>query len=132
MGQHRILGMTAAAILAVGGILLIGRWDRKTNVITPANKPAIASITPAGTDLAISIGAADLLVGVSNFDGDREGTTGKPRIGDYQNINWEKLASLGANVLLLQYAQDRVPPYIQQKMRRHGNQDREPEAGYDR
>ncbi len=169
--------MMAAAVLAVGGIVLVGRWGPKTNHVAPAGrttafgispspgtpgegwgeglgavKPAfespkqpspypspgvpgegnrgnpaksdapapaggvaIASITPAGTDLVIGIGAGDCLVGVSNFDDDREGTAGKPRIGDYQNINWEKLAGLGANVLLLQYAQDRVPPYIQQK-----------------
>jgi len=120
MGQPRILGMMAAAVLAVGGIVLVGRWGQKANIATSAlgptaGEPAIASITPAGTDLVIGIGAGDRLVGVSNFDDDREGTAGKPRIGDYQNINWEKLAGLGANVLLLQYAQDRVPPYIQQK-----------------
>jgi iron complex transport system substrate-binding protein len=74
-----------------------------------------ASITPAGTDLMIGIGAGDQLVGVSNFDDDREGTAGKPRIGDYQTINWEKLSGLGVNVLLLQYAPDRLPAYLQQQ-----------------
>jgi iron complex transport system substrate-binding protein len=115
MGQLRILGMMAAVVIAVGVIMLLGRWDRKTNVMVRASEPAIASITPAGTDLVIGIGAGDRLVGVSNFDDEREGTAGKPRIGDYQNINWEKLAGLGANILLLQYAEDRVPGYIQQK-----------------
>ncbi|MGD0464294.1 MAG: ABC transporter substrate-binding protein [Tepidisphaeraceae bacterium] len=93
-------------------------FDPQEEIKHRASSPGgirIASITPAGTDLVIGIGAGDCLVAVSNFDDDREGTAGKPRIGDYQNINWEKLAGLGANVLLLQYAQDRVPPYIQQK-----------------
>ena len=32
-----------------------------------------------------------------------------------RTINWEKLSGLGANVLLLQYAPDRLPAYIQQQ-----------------
>ncbi|HEX4055339.1 MAG TPA: ABC transporter substrate-binding protein [Tepidisphaeraceae bacterium] len=118
MGQPRILGLAAVAVLALVVGLLVGQWDRKLPHPVPAGAAGevrIASITPAGTDLVIGIGAADRLVGVSDFDEDRDGTTGKPRIGDYQSINWEKLAGLGANVLLLQYAQDRVPDYIQQK-----------------
>lgn len=115
MGQPRILGLAAVAVLALVVGLLVGRWGRTTPNAAPAGEVRIASVTPAGTDLVIGIGAGDRLVGVSNFDEDREGTTGKPRIGDYQNINWEKLGALGANVLLLQYGQDRVPVYIQQK-----------------
>lgn len=117
MGMNqRILAVIAAFVLAAGALALVGRWGPRQNIAVPSGGGvAIASITPAGTDLVIGIGAGDRLVGVSNFNDDREGTAGKPRIGDYQNINWEKLAGLGANVLLLQYAQDRVPPYIQQK-----------------
>jgi iron complex transport system substrate-binding protein len=80
----------------------------------------IASITPAGTDLVVGIGAADRLVGVSTFDDDRDGLAGKPRVGDYQNINWEKLSACGANVLLLQYAPDRFPAYLQQRCAQMG------------
>ena len=115
MGQPRIVGAAAAVIIAVVAFMLVGRWKHGIVNPAPAGGVRIASVTPAGTDLVIGIGAGDRLVGVSNFDGDREGTAGKPRVGDYQNINWEKLAGLGANVLLLQYAQDRVPGYIQQK-----------------
>lgn len=68
----------------------------------------------------IAIGAADQLVGVSNYDDDREGTAGKPRIGDYQNIDWEKVSELRANVLLLQYALDRLPAFIQQRCQEMG------------
>jgi len=80
----------------------------------------IASITPAGTDLVVGIGAADRLVGVSSFDDDRDGLAGKPRVGDYQNINWEKLSACGANVLVLQYAPDRFPAYLQQRCAQMG------------
>jgi iron complex transport system substrate-binding protein len=75
----------------------------------------IASITPAGTDLLVGIGAGDRVVGVSTFDDDREGLAAKIRVGDYQNVNWEKLSECGANVLVLQYAPDRLPAYMQQR-----------------
>jgi cobalamin transport system substrate-binding protein len=115
MGQPRILGLAAAAVLAVAGGVLVGRWSSRPAAPVPAPTIRIASITPAGTDLVVAIGAADKLVGISNFDVDRPETAGKPRIGDYQNINWEKLAGVSANVLLIQYGADRVPDYIQQR-----------------
>jgi iron complex transport system substrate-binding protein len=117
--NQRILALFALAILAAAAAILLNQPGQSTPTTHPANdnnnEIRIASITPAGTDLVIGIGEGDRLVGVSNFDDDRQGTAGKPRIGDYQNINWEKLAGLDANVLLLQYALDRVPPYIQQR-----------------
>jgi iron complex transport system substrate-binding protein len=118
MGQRRALTILAAVCipaLVVAAILIPRRPP------PPSGKPAsggavrVASITPAGTDLMIGIGAGDRLVGVSNYDDDREGTAGKPRIGDYLNINWEKLSALGANVLLLQYANDRLPGFVEQR-----------------
>jgi iron complex transport system substrate-binding protein len=75
---------------------------------TPGVYPRVASVTPAGTDLLIAVGGADHLVAISTYDDDREGVTGKPRIGDYSNVDWEKLASVHANYLLLQESPDRV------------------------
>jgi iron complex transport system substrate-binding protein len=111
----RILALFSVAILAAAAAVLLNPPSQVTPATSLHNDIRIASVTPAGTDLVIGIGEGDHLVGVSNFDDDRQGTAGKPRIGDYQNINWEKLAGLNANVLLLQYAQDRVPPYVQQR-----------------
>jgi iron complex transport system substrate-binding protein len=118
MGQRRALTFLAA-IGAVGVIvaviLITPKPPAKQAATTSPSEIRVASITPAGTDLVIGLGAGDRLVGVRNYDDDREGTAGKPRIGDYQNIDWEKLSGLGANVLLLQYASDRLPPFIQQR-----------------
>jgi iron complex transport system substrate-binding protein len=103
-----------AAIIFFAGLLL--PWREQPGPTPEKSQLArVASITPAGTDMMIGIAARDRLVGVSNFDDDREGIAGKPRIGDYQTINWEKLSGLGANVLLLQYAPDRLPAYLQQQ-----------------
>ena len=115
MGQPRFAGIAVLlAIIFFAGLLL--HWRGQAGpAVEKSSGPRVASITPAGTDLMIGIGAGNRLVGVSNFDDDREGTAGMPRIGDYQTINWEKLSGLGANVLLLQYAPDRLPAYVQQQ-----------------
>lgn len=75
----------------------------------------MATITPAGTDLLIGMGAADHLVAVSNYDEDRPETADKPRIGDYQSIDWERLAPLHPQILIVFYAADRIPSTLQQQ-----------------
>jgi iron complex transport system substrate-binding protein len=115
MGQPRVVGIVVLFAMAVLAVVVIHKPAPAPKKVIASVGVRVASITPAGTDLLIGIGAGDRLVGVSNFDDDREGTAGKPRIGDYQTINWEKLSGLGANVLVLQYAQDRLPAYVQQQ-----------------
>ena len=115
MGQPRIVGIVVLFAIAVLAVVVMHKPAALPKKVVAISGIRVASITPAGTDLLIGIGAGDRLVGVSNYDDDREGTAGKPRIGDYQTINWEKLSGLGANVLVLQYAQDRLPAYIQQQ-----------------
>jgi iron complex transport system substrate-binding protein len=115
MGQPRVVGILALVAIIFVAALALERRGRPEPEMEKSAGVRVASITPAGTDLLVGIGAGDRLVGVSNFDDDREGTGGKPRIGDYQTINWEKLSGIGANALLLQYAADRVPPYLQQQ-----------------
>jgi iron complex transport system substrate-binding protein len=126
MRQQRIFGLAATLALgaaAVATVLLAG-WPVKppdfgpnSSQIAPmaAKEPRVASVTPAGTDLLIGIGAADHLVGVSNYDDPREGIVGKPKIGDYQNIDWETLAQLKPQILIVFYAADRIPPALQQR-----------------
>lgn len=58
--------------------------------------------------------AADKLVAVSNFD-DRQDIKSLPRVGDYQQIDWEKLASLKPSVMVIQMHPDRMPPGLVQQ-----------------
>jgi iron complex transport system substrate-binding protein len=115
MGQPRVVGILAVISLLFVVAPLAENLRLAASETTNPTRARVASVTPAGTDLLIGIGAADTIVGVSNYDDDRDGTSGKPRIGDYKTINWEKLSGLGANVLLLQYAPDRLPAYLQQQ-----------------
>jgi len=118
MGQPRIGRIAAAITICVLAGMVLQRHQQQQKLLhkmAPVPAVRVASITPAGTDLLIGMGAANDLVGVSNFDDEREGTAGKPRIGDYQSIDWEKLSAVDANVLLVQYAPDRMPGYVKQQ-----------------
>ena len=121
MGQPRVGGIFAVALALVAGAAALMSF-RATNPQPPPNPPGvrIASITPAGTTLLVAMGMADRIVGVSNYDDDREGVSGRLRVGDYQNIDWEKLSECRANILLLQYAPDRLPDFIPQRCAQMG------------
>jgi iron complex transport system substrate-binding protein len=106
--------MAALAAAALAGALITGLHSGAAPLV-PGTQPRVASITPAGTDILVGIGAADHLVGISNFDPDLPQTLGKPRVGDYQSIDWERLAALRPQVLVVQYGEDRIPAGLDQR-----------------
>lgn len=55
------------------------------------------------------MGAADHLVAVSNFDVERAEIAGLPRVGDYRTQDWEKLAGLKPDKMIIQLHPDRMP-----------------------
>lgn len=71
--------------------------------------PTVASLSPAATDILLGIGAADHLMAVSNFDAERPEITGLPRVGDYRTQDWEKLAALKPDKMVIQLHPDRTP-----------------------
>ena len=76
----------------------------------------VASLVPAATDLIVGMGAGDHLVAVSSFDTDQlEAIAGLPRVGDYQNIDWERLQQLRPDVLVIFQSPDRVSPGVRQR-----------------
>jgi iron complex transport system substrate-binding protein len=83
--------------------------------------PTIASLTPAGTDLIIGIGAADHLVAVSDQDDERQGTEGLPKVGDFDHVDWEKLAAAKPQILLTQFG-SRMPSVLRQRCDQMGIQ----------
>jgi iron complex transport system substrate-binding protein len=79
----------------------------------PATAPSVrtvASLVPAATDLIIGMGARDRLVAVSTYDRQRPDVAGLPRVGDYQNVDWEQLQALHPQVMVIQIKKDRLPP----------------------
>jgi iron complex transport system substrate-binding protein len=85
----------------------------------PTSQPTIASLVPAATDLIVSMGAGDHLVGVSNYDDiSRPQLKHLPKIGDYQTIDWERLTTLKPTFLILFHSPDRVPPGVKERARK--------------
>lgn len=80
-----------------------------------AKAPTIASLVPAATDLLIGMNAADHLVAVSNYDFDPQ-TSRLPRVGDYETVDWEKIAALHPDILITEYAPDRTPAGMIERM----------------
>ncbi len=75
----------------------------------------MASLVPAATDLIIAMGAGNHLVAVSNLDHARPEIRDLPRVGDYQNTDWEKLRELRPDVMVIQQAPDRVPEGLRRR-----------------
>src|ERR1700744_3416424 len=92
-------GFAIAHLIAALG-LFIGCDRRGTSAVSPVAKhPTVASMVPAATDILLGMGAGDHLVAVSNYDTANPGAARLPRVGDYQNTDWEKLASLKPDVI---------------------------------
>jgi iron complex transport system substrate-binding protein len=83
----------------------------QTASTAPSTRPEItvASLSPAATDLIIGMGAGGRLVAVSNFDVDRPNVPKLPRVGDYQNTDWERLADLRPSIIIVQIDPTRLP-----------------------
>lgn len=74
----------------------------------PAQSITVASLSPAATDLIVGMGAADHLVGISNFDPDRPGIPKLARVGAYQDTDWERLADLHPTIMIVQIDPARI------------------------
>ncbi len=83
-------------------------------------RPTVVSLVPAATDLIVGMNAADHLVGVSNFDRRSGPTAELPRVGDYANIDWERIAWLRPNLMIVFMDPDRMPAALHEKAGRYG------------
>jgi iron complex transport system substrate-binding protein len=83
--------------------------DRAPPQSQNAKSPKIASLVPAATDLLVAMGAGDHLVAVSNWDTGRPQIAHLPRVGDYQSTDWEQLARLRPDVMIVFMSGERMP-----------------------
>jgi iron complex transport system substrate-binding protein len=77
------------------------------------------SLTPAATDLIVAMGASDLLKGVSTFDTDAA-LDSMPRVGDYESVDWERIASLGPAIMFVQSDPARLPQGLRDRAEQLG------------
>src|ERR1041385_4892477 len=103
----QILAMTIA-LAALG--------CRKPPPAAVTKSPKVASLVPAATDLIVGMGAADHLVAVSTFDTQRPEIKSLPRVGDYQQIDWEQIAALRPDIMIVFYSPERKPAAVRQRV----------------
>ncbi|HVT87813.1 MAG TPA: helical backbone metal receptor [Tepidisphaeraceae bacterium] len=75
----------------------------------------MASLVPAATDLIVGMSAADHLVAVSSWETNRPEIQQLSRVGDYQTTDWEKLAELRPDIMVVFMNADRLPPGLTQR-----------------
>jgi iron complex transport system substrate-binding protein len=113
MGES-VISWRAVLMVLLGCCCAIS-CDRRSSVANPAPHGArIASLVPAATDMLLGMGAGDHLVAVSNYETSPE-VARLPRVGDYQTTDWETLARLRPDAMIIQIAPDRVPPGLKQR-----------------
>jgi ABC-type hemin transport system substrate-binding protein len=91
----------------LSGAALAGACHEKTAPAAP--RIQVASLVPAATDLILGMGAAEHLVAVSNYDPAEVGGRKLPHVGDYQATDWETLASLRPQVMIIQIDPAHLP-----------------------
>jgi len=113
-----------AGIAVVAGLLvmLAASCRREQGAAAPpkSKRPTAASLSPAATDLVLGIGAGAHLIAVSNYDKAREGTAGLPRVGDYAGVDWEKVAAIRPDVMVVQGKRDRMPAGLEERAKGMG------------
>jgi len=106
-------------LLAAGCIFLVGcekpqPGTNSASATKPANQRRIASLVPAATEMLLGMGAQGQLVAVSNYDTSPQ-VAELPRVGDYQMTDWEMLARLKPDAMIIQIAPERLPPALARK-----------------
>jgi iron complex transport system substrate-binding protein len=105
-----------AAFLALAGCDRRDATPAKTDTsaTSPANRPTVASLSPAATDLLIGMDFGEHLIAVSNWDAENPHTKNLPRVGDYRAVDRERLTALHPDVIVVQFRPDKIPPGLEE------------------
>jgi ABC-type Fe3+-hydroxamate transport system substrate-binding protein len=105
--DNLLIGLLAlVALCGLGGAC--GREDPPP-AQNSEKPPTIASVSPAGTELLLGLGVGDRLVAVSDFDTDPRVAT-LPNVGGFMTFDWETLAQVDPDVLVVQVGRTSLPP----------------------
>ncbi len=96
-----------AALTLVGGCEPSPGADAAGSAADAAKSITVASLVPSATDVISAIGGGEQLLAVGNYDHETL-AAGRPRIGDYQNVDWERLAKLRPDLLVIFHDPARV------------------------
>jgi ABC-type hemin transport system substrate-binding protein len=90
MGQrgHRPANPHFVALFAAALLTCIHGCEQRAATTTTHTRPTVASLSPAGTDILVAIGAQDHLVAVSHYDTGKPAVSKLPGVGDYLTVDW--------------------------------------------
>jgi iron complex transport system substrate-binding protein len=108
MNQRKVLQ------LAIFAMLIVGCGQTAPPATAPVAR-SIVCLSPAGTDLLMQLGLRDRLVGVSAYEANEKLKSALPVVGDYERVDWEKIAELKPGYLVVQGRADRLPPGLQER-----------------
>ena len=74
----------------------------------------VASLSPAATDILLGMGRGDRLVAVSDHDADPR-VADLPRVGAYDRFDWERLAEVRPDAVVVQIGEANLPPGSQDR-----------------
>src|SRR5687767_8215869 len=101
-------------LLVLGATPACDRPGPPSSATRPSGHRKIASLVPAATDMLLGMGAGDHVVAVSNYD-TAAAVKDLPRVGDYQTTDWETLARVRPDVMIIQLLPERVPEGLKQR-----------------
>jgi ABC-type Fe3+-hydroxamate transport system substrate-binding protein len=90
-------------------MVLLAGCQRETAAPAEATVPRIATMVPAATDILLAIGAGDRIVAVSNYEPASAKTDGLPRVGDYTNVDMERLTAVRPTHLVVFVTPEKLP-----------------------
>ncbi len=112
--QLKTASFIGAVAILISIFCLVSGCDRVKAPET-RGKHTVASLVPAATDLIMGMGAEDQLVAVSNYDRNRADVKSLPKVGDYLTTDWEQLAALEPEAMIVQLAPQRMPAGLKQR-----------------
>ncbi len=121
MGQRRAETLRFFFTLTLLAVTTLGCDRSAVTGPTPQSatqrtgEKTVASLVPAATDMIVAMGLRRRLVAVSNWDAERPKIANLPRVGDYRTVDWEKLAALRPDVMIVQWAPDKMPPGVSER-----------------
>lgn len=121
MGQHtrKTDIFTCFLVIAIAAVMASCRKHEAATTPPSATSPShvrtIASLVPAATDILLEMGAADQLVGVSNYEPKTPELARFPRVGDYHVVDWEQLSVIRPNVMAITSAQKDLAEVFRQR-----------------
>ena len=89
-------------------VLLLGCGDDPAAPADAAGPVRVASLSPAATEILLGMDEADHLVAVSDHDADPR-VLDLPRVGGYGDFDWERLAGLRPDVMVVQVGEANLP-----------------------